>query len=187
MCKQSLKALLVAFVLQLVFWILLANFLWLPVWECPSALLQLNVQSSVSTVRVFFLLETLLAIWPFDLNCSVLQYAIASQFDISPFNVTVHIKVSIWVKFQKTSETSKTFENNIIIVSCNTISKNQNLKNYPLTWKHGNEAKNIISLRHKLILRFLIVNKRKQTEDRIINISVAFIFWKPTFFPWLLE
>ena len=96
-------------------------------------------------------------------------------------------KSSIWVKFQKTSETSKTFENNIIIVSCNTISKNQNLKNYPLTWKHGNEAKNIISLRHKLILRFLIVNKRKQTEDRIINNSVAFIFWKPTFFTSLLE
>ena len=34
----------------------------------------------------------------------------------------------------------------------------------------------IYSLRHKLILRFLIVNKRKQAEDRIINISVAFIF-----------
>ena len=33
-CKQSLKALLVAFVLHLVFWILLANIFWLIVCEC---------------------------------------------------------------------------------------------------------------------------------------------------------
>ena len=111
----------------------------------------------------FFSLETLLVIWPFDLNCSVLQYAIASQFDISPFNVTVHIKVSIWVKLQKTSETSKTFENNIIIVSCNTISKNQNLKNYPLTWKHGNEAKNIFS---KTQIDFEVPNSKQEKTDR---------------------
>ena len=50
MCKQSLKANLVAFVLQLVFWILLAYIFRLPVCECLSALSQLNVSLLMSTV-----------------------------------------------------------------------------------------------------------------------------------------
>ena len=54
MCKQSLKANLVAFVLQLVFWILLAYIFRLPVCECLSALSQLNVWLSVSKVKGCF-------------------------------------------------------------------------------------------------------------------------------------
>ena len=49
-CKQSLKALLIAFVLQLVFRILFADIFRLPVCECLSASSQLNVWLSVSTV-----------------------------------------------------------------------------------------------------------------------------------------
>ena len=49
------------------------------------------------------------------------------------------------------------------IVSCNTISKNQNLKNYPLTWKHGNEAKNIFS---KTQIDFEVPNSKQEKTDR---------------------
>ena len=33
-----------------------------------------------------------------------------------------------------------------------------------------------------IIIEISNVNTRKQTEDRVINNSVVFIFWKPTFF-----
>ena len=49
------------------------------------------------------------------------------------------------------------------IVSCNTISKNQNLKNYLLTWKHGNEAKNIFS---KTQIDVEVPNSKQEKTDR---------------------
>ena len=56
MCKQSLKALLIAFVLTACLSSSTCRhfFFRLPVCECPSALSQLNFWSSVSTVRVLF-------------------------------------------------------------------------------------------------------------------------------------
>ena len=96
MCKQSLKALLVALFLPLVFWIQLADFFFrLPVCECPSALSQLNFWSSVFTVRVFFRWKHCLY-----LNCC---FAIRDSISVWYFalrflwDVIAHIKVSIWI------------------------------------------------------------------------------------------
>ena len=87
-CKQSL----VAFVLRLVFGILLADFfsiacLWMPISIITVECLLIGVQS-----QGVFLLETLLVInsacnlssWP-ELLFLWYVYTKASQFDISPF------------------------------------------------------------------------------------------------------
>ena len=98
----------------------LAVCFWLPVCECPSAVELLVI--SVYIQGVFFLLETLLVIWPLDLKLLLfLPYAIASPFDISPLRFLWDVKCSIHksydlniqVKLKKTSETSKSFENSI--------------------------------------------------------------------------
>ena len=114
---------LVAFVLWLVFRILLASFfftacLWMFI---GSWILELNCWSSASTVRVFF------SAWNFTSNLTTLPelmfswYAIASQFDILPLLFLWDVKscvhksfdLNIYVKLKKTLETSKSFENNI--------------------------------------------------------------------------
>ena len=123
-CKQSLKALLVAFVLQLVLWILLANFLRLPVWECQSALLQLNVQSLVSTVRVFFFTGNFtcnLTFWPellsFSIHDCISVWYFTLQRDCVHKSFDLSIKVS--ENFRKHLRALKTII--ITIFSCNTI------------------------------------------------------------------
>ena len=117
MCKQSLEALLVAFVLQLVFWILLANFFQLPVWECTSALSQLSTYSQ----GVFFAGNCTcnLTFWPELLSFAIRDCISVWYFTLQHDCPHKSFDLSIRVKLQKTLETSNSFENNI--VSCNTI------------------------------------------------------------------
>ena len=93
---------------------LLIFFFRLPVCEWPSALLQLNFWSLVS-IQGVFQLETLLLIWPLDLNCS---FAIHDSISVWYFarrnSVQKSFNLNIHVKLQKTSETPKSFENNIL-------------------------------------------------------------------------
>ena len=156
-CKVSRHFLLLLF-FSLSFEFYLPIFLQLPVCECPSALLQLNVRSSVSTVRVFFFAGNL-TFWP-----ELLSFAIRDCISVWYFALQrdcAHKSLDL----SKVSENFRNIQDlwKQYIVSCNTISKNQNLKNYPLTWKHGNEAKNIFS---KTQIDFEVPNSKQEKTDR---------------------
>ena len=97
----------------------------LPVWECLSALSQLNVRSSVSTYSqgVFFAGNCTcnLTFWPELLSFAICDCISVWYFTLQHDCPHKSFDLSIRVKLQKTLETSKSFENNKIIVSCNTI------------------------------------------------------------------
>ena len=121
MCKQSLKAFLNAFVLQLFFRILFVDIFWLPVCECLSALSQLNVWLSVSTVRGCFFtwnftcnLTSWLELLFSQIHNSITVWCFALCFFLRRDCVHKSFNFNIHLRLQKTSETSKSFENNIL-------------------------------------------------------------------------